>query len=275
MSMLPTNAFWKSDPFHTPAWRWDRAGALVATRKRASRHDDSITRSLVQFRSALIEARSTRQQKNFMQRCHPLSAAYLVYHSAGPQRDELEARLLTGRPLSEIAGKTGISADVIQAYADAFFDVLDCLTAGDWLMFRVVQINSRDHRPLSEGQIWKYWAVAGGPIILDLLVDDYLGRPDRQSPNRHEQAEKARFLAREQAEYQQSGAMTAEGFHRSEKLFHVRDTRRGSSPEDKMLALQHDCLRSSLVRGSKPKRYKSKSPAATPTPNKTNQLTPF
>jgi hypothetical protein len=123
-----------------------------------------------------------------------LSAAHELFEEDGVQRAELEARLLlSGQPLQTTAEQMGLRRDVVQVYARFFFDVASGMNDIRWLLVRVLQVPCSG---VSEGLLWKYWALAGGRDILDLLIADYLARPQPQISDRHRLAEEARLMAR-------------------------------------------------------------------------------
>lgn len=70
----------------------------------------------------------------------------------------------------------------------------DRLGAGDWLLRQAVRVGPWAPCVPTEGQIWRYLAVAGGVPLLDLVVADFLRRPEPRYPDRQCLAERARFV---------------------------------------------------------------------------------
>jgi hypothetical protein len=53
------------------------------------------------------------------------------------------------------------------------------------------------NRKPTERECWCYMGFTGGPLFVDILVDDHLGRPNPNFPNLHEAAERARVFVRD------------------------------------------------------------------------------
>ena len=121
-----------------------------------------------------------------------IAHAQAVHDQDTPTRWELEARLLAGESDAVIARKSGVRMRVVRAYHDWLFDVRERLGAIDWLMCEAVRAGPMWPCVPTEADTWRYMAAAAGPIALDVLIGDYLGRPDGASPQRHEHAERLR-----------------------------------------------------------------------------------
>jgi hypothetical protein len=98
-----------------------------------------------------------------------------------------------------------------------FFNVADCLLATDWLLVQVVKIFPG--QPATEGQVWKYLALAGGPLVLDMMIADYLGRPEPAYADRAELAAKGRFVVREFATGYTDAAAVRSMLEECDRLF--------------------------------------------------------
>lgn len=77
--------------------------------------------------------------------------------------------------------KTAIRCEIIATYA-LFFDVLDRLDSHTWLLLHATGYQNWGNRPPIEREIWAYMALAGGPFVLDVLIDDFHARPDPNFP---------------------------------------------------------------------------------------------
>jgi hypothetical protein len=182
-------------PTRAPDWRWQAALDHLRPGKRRVRdwEDQRLWEAISYLRKrrrTMTPGRLTYQRRRWPE----LSAAHEVFEEDGVQRAELEARLLlSGQPLQTTAEQMGMRRDVVQVYARFFFDVASGMNDMRWLLVRVLQVPCSR---VSEGLLWKYWALAGGRDILDLLVADYLGHPQPQIPDRHRLAEEARLMAR-------------------------------------------------------------------------------
>ena len=174
-----------------PAWRWQRVQNLIMADRRPDKHDDEPTKvawRMCKTLSATPEARPShgRRYGKWLQ-------AYLIHSANNPRRWEIEARLLTGASAADIATKLKIEAEVVDAYATLFFDVIGRLQAHDWIWCTAVRVGWRGPSKLTEADIWRYFAVSGGSVVLDVLVSDYLG-VEPVYPDRHQLAEDIRAL---------------------------------------------------------------------------------
>jgi hypothetical protein len=258
---MVTNAVEDSawSPFRTPAARWERAFQLRGEGRRATRRDDPLVREATGYLRALTQPRDNAPAWRAAWRKYPrVFEAHAIHAGGGPARDEIEARLLAGQSNCEIERHVGVAAGVIEAYHGLFFDVRGALAAGDlwWILRQAVGLGKRS-RP-SEGDCWRYCAVAGGVFVLDLLVADFLGRVEAEMPERHLLASKARLLAREFAESLcPDPAVAREILKEGSRLFRTSGPpkkRRGGD----LLAVQCDSLR--LCDGPNGSRGRRKAP---------------
>ena len=200
MSVAPSTDPRCFSPIRTPDWRWQAVLSHIRHKTCPGTWEDPAIARAYRFLAPPEPACAYTGKREVRRHCPDLSAAHAIFTLAGVVKDELEARLLCQSP-EEIEGAMGISADVVRTFATLFFDVQDSLHANDWLLFQAVALLF----PPTEGQCWRYLALAGGPVILDLVVSDYLGRPEPHYPDRHELAERARFLVWDHASLIQAG----------------------------------------------------------------------
>jgi len=105
-----------NNPTRSPAWRWMRAG-MVAKRSvpQFLPWDDDVVRDLEAFRRSL-DSDDPARQAAAAARWPTYHAALQVFDAAGPQRWELEARILAAQNHIEIAAKVDLPVDVVDAY---------------------------------------------------------------------------------------------------------------------------------------------------------------
>ena len=106
------------------------------------------------------------------------SAAHEIFWQNGPLRWQLEALALNGTAIDRILKQTGVTRAVAGAFYSTFFDVLRSLEATDWIRIYAVRVGSGGPPAVTEGDLWRVAAVMGGPALLELLINDYLGRTD-------------------------------------------------------------------------------------------------
>jgi hypothetical protein len=185
------------DPFRTPAWRWKIALEHVCLKRRLRSWEDEAIKEALRYLRECQRAQTARQLSRVKDRWSDLTKAHAIYVAGGVLRDELEARLIAGESFEVIATKSRTAAAVVAAFERYFFNVAHALNALDWMMICVVGLYPGLDRKPTERECWCYMAMAGGPVLLDILIDDHLGRPNPNFPNLHELAEKGRFAVRD------------------------------------------------------------------------------
>jgi hypothetical protein len=233
--MDSTSATWlPHSVFRSPAWRWHRACALYRQGRRTDRRvDDQWTARARDFLAAGGRHAARHDSGRHGPHAPHIQAALEVWEAV-PQAPRwlLEAHLLTGVPLHEVAQRCGLSAEVVQTYHQLFFDVRGRLRATDWVMIHVVGTYAlKGFAGLPVGAVWKYAAFTAGPHALEVVVALTTGAPlpawVREGLVGGASAE-ARF--RQLGELS-LGAMTAETPAEWAALIRTRDRLRRGGPE--------------------------------------------
>jgi hypothetical protein len=164
---------WPGCPFQPPDWRWQRAGQLLDERSRRRRRDDDWVARGLKFQAALKKNGGDVQQPRLV-RIHPeVLGAYLLHHGEARRRWEVEARLLAGQSDEEIAGRLGVSAEVIGAYEALFYAIRDRLRSSGWVAANVFGVRLYEGFDSSDVELlWKILAYRGGPMTLDALINN-------------------------------------------------------------------------------------------------------
>ncbi len=162
-----------NNPLRPVDWRSRTAAFLAAAMRAASpqRHDQA-THSLVAFLTAQRRAASIPRFRNARQKSFSnWAAAYDIQRSVDQSLPyAIQALLLTDRTIEEIATAIGVTNDVIQSYADAFFDVRERLGATQFIS-QVVLEGSRVRNPDDWRDYgWKAVAFSGGAEALDAVM---------------------------------------------------------------------------------------------------------
>lgn len=164
-------ALWLPGSFRRrPEWRWLRAEFLAATRRRRDpRIDDDW----------VVDARTTLRNRGCGQpKVAAVEAAREIWTGDPAVKGELEALLLTAEPFDRVAGRFGLPASVVEAYAAVFFAVRPMRRATDWLLTRAVGYSPfRGFTGPQPAAAWKLAALAGGPVLLDVVIAATTGRP--------------------------------------------------------------------------------------------------
>jgi hypothetical protein len=103
--------------------------------------------------------------------------AWRLFEEGSLSRWEVEARLLAGESTPAIAAKSGLPAEVIDAFHDLFFSVRPRLHARDWVVNRVLGAEARlGLQESSTAGLLRLYGFLGGPLIVDDLLD-FFARP--------------------------------------------------------------------------------------------------
>ena len=157
------------------AWRWDlaRRHAARAAEARAAEAerlwaDDWVRRAARRLRAATAlqhngSADPAPDDPPISDDCH------LRFGIDLRRRLELEVRLLAGQTDQEIAARCGLPAETVAAYAALFYDVRDRLET-DCLRFELFGARLYEGTALGRGDLLKFYALRGGPHVVDGLL---------------------------------------------------------------------------------------------------------
>ncbi|MFA9478920.1 hypothetical protein ACERK3_11530 [Phycisphaerales bacterium AB-hyl4] len=191
MSMI-CDDFDPINSFRSPAWRLGAAVHLLASGRppRASRLEPGVAEAIRYLQAKAFSLRRARAISP------ALAQAEAVWTRHGPRAWQLEARLIAGEPVEQIAAKVDLPAAAIHAYERTYFD----MTIGGHVIDRIAggaAAQSRgDDAGLDESLTWRWLGWTGGPVLIDLMVADYLKRPSPAWPDRAELATKGRLVTR-------------------------------------------------------------------------------
>lgn len=171
----------ETDPLCPLDYRWRDAGRVARGEPpRWSDPFDPIVTEAAAFRRALaIPAPSDAEAA--ADEWPVIKTAYEIFAEDGSLRWELEARLLADQSDEEIAERCEVTAGVVSRYEQLFFAMREARAAHDYLTHYVV--GTSIHDGFRDGEVRQFWAwatMAGGPIVLDALVDSLrrARRPD-------------------------------------------------------------------------------------------------
>lgn len=215
--------FLSGSPLRCPAWRWVRACELDALGQNCSPRECRSIRLALKFLRWLDHPDGQPVGK----RLAAVHAAYTLNQSTTVLRDEVEARLLADQGDDEISAATGMPSEAVGLYERLFFAVRDAMDAMDWVLLRAVRVQDFPMTP-TEGQCWRWLAVAAGPVVLNLVIADFHGRTAPHVPERTALAQEARYFVAEYAARACTGPATArlveEGCQRFARLLRGSDT---------------------------------------------------
>jgi hypothetical protein len=101
-----------------------------------------------------------------------LYSAYRIYEQPSDMRRVmLEARILSGQSVSEIARLSAMDDEVVETYMSLFFDVQSRLEAKDWICSEVLgRVFQSGDTHWHYAMTAKYFAYFGGPQILESVM---------------------------------------------------------------------------------------------------------
>ena len=181
-----------------PSWRWHRAGDLLEQSRQPDPLDDAATVAAWRFRAGLPAVPVVGNPITPVPvDSRVVSAAHDIHIENGPRRWEIEGRLLTGVTPAEIAERLKVDTDIIDAFTGTFFDIVGRTNSIGWLGIHLPVAISTPPSP-TEAQIWMHIAASGdgAKAALNVLIADYLERPEPAIPDRHQVAEDIRSLVR-------------------------------------------------------------------------------
>lgn len=161
-------------------WRWRYCQRRAKQRGAQSiKSNDADLEAGVQFLTALHRCRTTAAVDQVARRHPHLAVAHTTNTTEPPfGRWLLEARLLTGESLTEVADKLGLQEETVRVYEQFFFSIRDRLHAHSFILTQA--IGPPDQRNLTEediGVIVKFAAFVCGADVLDSALDCYIQPP--------------------------------------------------------------------------------------------------
>jgi hypothetical protein len=164
------------DPFRDPAWRWARAGED----HRVGGPRDPWVDVARRYRRGLEGCRSAADRDRLATLLPAVSRAHAVWRAGGLRRAAVEARILAGEPLQDVARKAGMPLAVAGAYEALFYEVRTRLGATDFVASRLLPPAG----PGDEvGAAVRHLGFVGGPVVLDVVIG---GRATAARPGRPE-----------------------------------------------------------------------------------------
>jgi hypothetical protein len=95
----------------------------------------------------------------------------------------VEARLLAGQVVAEVARRAGLARDTVAAYAALFFDVDDRLSAADWIYTHVLGAGALDPAAARDpALVLKEFVYLGGPLVVEAVLPYLVGVKDPFEP---------------------------------------------------------------------------------------------
>jgi hypothetical protein len=164
------------NPSRPVDYRWRAAVSAVVDRRPLPWWHDPETAAAVDY---LRERDQTTVAPERLGGHWPgLLAAHRLSGDDGPQRWEVQARLLSGQTEDEIAARSGLTPDTVRWFEALFFRVRDRLHARDWVAAQV--LGGRQWCGFAREQLGKVWMLLGynaGPHVLDAVVAVTRDRP--------------------------------------------------------------------------------------------------
>jgi hypothetical protein len=123
----------------SPAWRWQRARAILEQGLTCTaRTDDALTRRVVDYLGACQLPLGSSQAQGGVPADAVLHAAHRLFEVGGLVRFIVQARLLARQSPAEVARLTSFEPAIIECFESIFFDVREHLDARDWIANQVL-----------------------------------------------------------------------------------------------------------------------------------------
>src|SRR5262249_21936789 len=164
------------NPSRPVDYRWRAArGAVVDRRPLPWWHDPETAAAVDYLRE---RDQTTAAPERLSGRWPGLLAAHRLSGDDGPQRWEVQARILSRQTDDEIAAHSGLTPDTVRCFETLFFRVRDRLDAADWIAARVVGAGLwRGFAREELGRVWMAFGFWTGPRVLDVVIAVTRDRP--------------------------------------------------------------------------------------------------
>lgn len=159
-------------PVRSLSWRWERATDLLDNGRYWSRcrDDDWTLRAMAYIRT--MRRVPPGRPENLARVDPEVYAAHQLYDQRGPRRLEIEARLLAGQTVPEVAARVALPEPTVAAFEALFFHVRDRLEAADWI---TVHALGRGNRDSIAAIVLRSCAYYGGLVLLDAVLPYLIG----------------------------------------------------------------------------------------------------
>jgi hypothetical protein len=158
-----------SSPLRPTNWRWQLAESIAIPRR------GRMPRWLTEYSDTYVlmavdHLRGVKSKDSESRLQETIEQAWQLYNSPERVRCRLEARLLAGMPVDEVAAAEQLPPQVIEAFASLFFDVTGCLKATDYILSRAIVNQPYSFTLCSVGQTVKQLAYNCGSFLLSALL---------------------------------------------------------------------------------------------------------
>ena len=156
-------------PSRVPAWRWLRAAAVVAGKRKLSRkREDPATCKAVAFIRASRKVVTERAQRRIFAAYPDLFTAGQLYQDAS-RRLEIESHVLARQAPELIAELMSVPLQTVLAYQTYFFDIADRIDATGYVTQTVIGLTDPATAP---PHVWlKALAYHHGPAVIEPFLD--------------------------------------------------------------------------------------------------------
>jgi hypothetical protein len=172
----------KDNPRRVVNWRYERARSIgEGGHPLSRRYDDDWVHRAVRFRQAFAACDTEIDHAVCAHRYRDIYWAHDIWYTANPDtgnpfKSELESRLLAEDTAENIALRLATTVPVVTAYERLFFNIEERRHNRGYLVHQV--LGPAIYLGLQEQDydiVWKLFALAGGPVALDLMIDGFIG----------------------------------------------------------------------------------------------------
>src|SRR5579884_1729643 len=192
MSMFELPTAMLMSPGHTARpvdARWRRIVDLADRRKRATyRYDDGWIKVGLLYLNRLRRCRTDADRARLARSMPGVDDAYKLHQADKVTRGIVEARLLAGQGVQEVAAACGMTPEAVGVYEKLFFQVFGRLGAWFFVLNRAMGVNLWDGSLTEDDAdvFLKLFAFQKGPIFLEAMIGYF--RHGLRVPERLEEA---------------------------------------------------------------------------------------
>jgi len=167
-----TIQFSKNNFHRSLHWRYAVAWQAVEAGKTVPAGDPALV-DIHAFELAMSQAQSKADVRRVGRTWPGLGGAHLLSEPNGPNRWEVEARLLARQNDATVAAKCITTPEAIHWYELTFFNVRDRLDDHDWIAATALDPAGQS----GLGRLWRTLAYEGGSLALEIVLAHARGTP--------------------------------------------------------------------------------------------------
>jgi hypothetical protein len=173
-------------------WRYERARSIgEGGHPLSRRHDDEWVHRAWKFRQAFAACGNEVDHAILAHRAGDIYWAHDIWYTdhtnqegGNPFKSEIEARLLAADSRENIATRLATRPSVVDAYERVFFNIEERRVNRGYLVHQVIGPSIyMGFQEQDYDVVWKLFALMGGPVVLDMMIDGFVGAGRPSNPS--------------------------------------------------------------------------------------------